>query len=701
MKKYFYYFFFFLLVLNISFGGNYINFYESFLTTGESSYNHPYTVINGSTLSTSKYFYGDIGLWYLGEPNGGTPNPTTAHTFNISNYWLNWDNYQLQIQRNPVVSDDTIFFHIFDNLMVLQPGKTTLSFYHNRTVNDETTITYAFINSTGGCQLYSSSRGDHGGNTWVDICNSFAQVDCTSQAGVTETRTQYKTGFNTSNCNVTEELQFNKFLYMVGSTSGFGYTYYFDDLNINNILNGSNTLPQVNVSIGKTECYNLSTQDLIKVYLNISSYDLEDDTVYYATNSEFTYYKAFFDSTLSTSKCFPYLWDSHIYPICEYTETADIQNFNFINFENNCNVGLDSTDFSIDYWNNYKGDNTYMLHLNPTCSYNKSIYLDLRKPNVYIDNFDYVSTLYWMGFNDNSFNLTFLFNLESNIKNIDLQFIHNSSKQLEIFNINNTGTFRLGSVNITNSKLGLDYWSKFAIKYDYDSNSFNFTLSNSDSNTSFNNIRGIQDESFITNYHKISISANSNNHFVFFEDMVFGSLNYPTWNSELIDILYYDTPGYKTIRYYTTDIYHLGSNIYNTEFLEFNLPICNYGYSGSWDENYNWEKYDVEHGFIFSWFNRYLGYEINNYLIATDVIHIARNSLTLGWIFLLLFISLLLTLFKVLKRFDIEASFFITTIIMNIIVYILGWWEFMFIYGSLFVIITILLMFKLIRGQSK
>lgn len=279
MKKVIIFFIFLMFLITV----NALDYNESFDNVATGQYG--LTSIERLTKSDSTAihtFNGDLGLYYWGFINSGSPDPTTAHNITINDYYGEGTN-QLRLTRTPTVSENTFIFYNLNETNYFN-NKSSIKIIGNASSDAGDILRNIVLTMNDECKLFITSEG----NLAVDDFNNYCtetKYNCTNlnRWSANAPKNENIINFSSNNCNVDlRQESFNRIGFSAGHQSGAGYIY-LDKLNLINIQ-GLNQLPIFNITTNETiKCINESFGRVVFEF-DLDVYDAENDTLYYATN---------------------------------------------------------------------------------------------------------------------------------------------------------------------------------------------------------------------------------------------------------------------------------------------------------------------------------------------------------------------------------------------------------------------------------
>lgn len=283
MKKYF---FIFLLFCSLVYGGNFIDFNESF---GLTNFNYTDCYVNGNF---------DYTRFQL-----GTLITEFDYNWRCQRNHVDIEQYILNDSSRANTDSDVKFVtgvHSNDDRVAISSV-----FGENRIINKDTEISFYcgdFDNGDGDNEIYlifgnktdevlSFALRETGGTECNDYppsncCDDLVQLTSTECDGSIAQLVNFTLEDAYLLCgNLNYSLLNSTDNYIISYVSieivGDDYTYFIDDLDITNLLNGSNDLPECNVTVDAySKCMDDTGTALFDI--DIDCYDLEGDVILYA-----------------------------------------------------------------------------------------------------------------------------------------------------------------------------------------------------------------------------------------------------------------------------------------------------------------------------------------------------------------------------------------------------------------------------------
>lgn len=364
------------------------NFNCSFLDIGQNDYYHRLGISNSISNLTGKEFFADYGT-----------------TNNNDLVLICWTKQPFRLTNGTTIDFDYFKMSIYDNTnsSALQSTFITNTGSCAGGLVIEDTINYFNINSwcTSGVSGSGIARFDSDTDGWEQ------------EAGI------YSNSYDLLNNGmgiINTETPYNYFVFKPYKWYGDD-VQVFGDITITNLIFNitDNFLPYINISYNQSACFNTS-DDTLKLDLDIDSYDTEKDTIYYSTEVvglrdydwEVSYNKNWYGIDLA-----------------DYNNLYDY----WYQKEGQCNISLSNT-IENDKHNLvvYNPLQKYALLLNGICSGNKGYYINTFQS---LRELQYGSRFY--GLEDQErFNVTFYSFEEDKIASI--RFERNNS-QLYIYDV--------------------------------------------------------------------------------------------------------------------------------------------------------------------------------------------------------------------------------------------------------------------------
>lgn len=399
------------------------------------------------------------------------------------------------------------------------------------------------------------------------------------------------------NCTGYSDVNFTDITHIFFVSAYNGLSAPRNEMNLDDItiyfLNGTNELPDFNVTMDKNYfCIN-DTDSNIQLNYTINVSDYENDTIYYSikADEEDLFTVGSFNNLKFTNRVcrfnpvflgvnyigilYNYLFNSNNVWYCSEDENffSGI-NINYISPEfdtlnNSCEISnyINLSNFYIDTFTDVNGNLEDMLILNPLCDNNKEAYL---KTDFNIKNTFFSNNIYLTDNINNTFYITFYQNPLLSEIITKIKFIQNETNNLAVFNINESGEFHITDLNITNADVG--FFNYIAVDYSYsaDTNLYNLTISTIDKNSTITNIKGYSDNSlnYLTKYIGWSIENDTLN-FMYIENFLYGGFTLtPEWTLQKPNNVTIIGDGLKSLHFYITDNIHLNKDfVYKTEYI--------------------------------------------------------------------------------------------------------------------------------------
>lgn len=381
--------------------------------------------------------------------------------------------------------------------------------------------------------------------------------------------------------------------YHGGSQAESSNLYSFE---LENVLNGSNRLPEFDVRFLGAECANQSL-DEIGVNVTINATDFENDTILFslkANENNLWTVVGFRDRIPTISRCkyglhIPFTqivlfqdfeWSCSEDPITIFypipigvtfpaflfgTGSVDISRAGKVNMGSplptyerildSCFILTDinnNTEFYVIPQVNKNRNITEMLVLNPSCARHREAYL---KTDYFMQSFSYSTNMYYRNEFNNTFNLTFYDSPITNDIMLRLKFFVGDNV-LEVYNVNSTNQTLITNFSIVDSIIGFNGYMGLDLSYDFINNVFNITIGDIAGNlTRVGSLPGfiVTNQNLMVRYIGLSIA----NDFVYQENFMYGgfTLN-PDFSETIPTIVQVIGFGKNQLNVYVTDDVH-------------------------------------------------------------------------------------------------------------------------------------------------
>lgn len=283
MRKYIYILIFLLIITSVYSIQSNINFTETWNSASDQFFDTtdlPNVSINDLVSSSS--FTADLGIYYVGQLDDVTPFPTGR--INLSTKWNNQgkqvQSFMDNSQENPV-----LWTFFLDRLTIF--NDTTFSYQMNTSGTPASYNLYTiFGNSTNDCSLLLTNAGSQDTTVNQRYCRkSTIPYSCTTNIGVSPGEIkQFNFSFGDGQeCNGTADIE--NIDRMVFTSTGINSNIIFDNIVLNNVLNGSNALPTFNFSVNNAIACVPNEFDSVIFNFSINATDFENDTIYYAIST--------------------------------------------------------------------------------------------------------------------------------------------------------------------------------------------------------------------------------------------------------------------------------------------------------------------------------------------------------------------------------------------------------------------------------
>ncbi len=583
-----------------TFGVNtfYRNMTGCYNTTG--IYSTDINISNNNYLTTSPVYFDNA--WYLSNHDPGYLSNRAVMEKKLQLFNSNISGKYNTIQGLDYLTSTTGCFsgncytHLtyLSNKSLILDKNSRITFYYSSNSTSSTSLALGFLDNLGRTKFVldlDNVAVGSGVYDWTDENGNITYCLLTNITNFNSTLKLFNyTLSDLGNLNNACK-QFNKSIQdiqqisfsTIYSTVYDNYHYYIDDIEIT-FYNGSNELPEVNFSTLKTSLCLNETADTITAYFNISAYDAESDTIYYAVKTG--------DLINKTTK---YTFFNKICSLgfCNYVDNLDILTNFYYKDANTCKINVSGYSDQFSYISAYdiNGLPRTMLYLKNTCSgSDKSIYFKLPKDTRIFTTENYI---YDLDINE-TFNITIYDKLYS---------------PLIVFGVENTDTNTLFyNYNATKNLVGnISKLSNFDITLNgFNSNRYGIQIINGTipaSKLSVDNIAAyyVSTDKLAT-YYSITIDDNSD---ILLDYIQIGysviSPSFSTTKPNSIEL----TQGNNWIALYTTDNIHLTT--------DYNIDYINIGvYESSLCLDYNQQEVSTN---LFEYENT------NNYTGATLIIN--------------------------------------------------------------------------------
>ncbi len=272
-----YFLLFILLVSNVFSAQELLDFNETFETV--SFFNVQRADLDNVsviTTSTSDSFTGEIGVWFVGFLDNVFAE---AGNMTISSFWSQGGTRQARLDGGSN-SQAFVFFHIFDDLLTFTNDSEIISIAN---ATDNSNLIFILSNTSNEC-VFAYFTSIFVTSIAEGYCPNGIPFICTQGDSIMSGSPQK---FNTSigNCTLSNPdfENINKVAVMGNDVTVGGQLIFFDNIEFQNVLNGSNELPRFNISLNSTvQCINQTGQST-NFSIIIDTFDPENDTVLYST----------------------------------------------------------------------------------------------------------------------------------------------------------------------------------------------------------------------------------------------------------------------------------------------------------------------------------------------------------------------------------------------------------------------------------